>query len=90
MSGVKKSRRRGYTRLSPKRQVTVPVSIVEQVGLQPGDELRVEADRAGRIVMTRAGGDVRERRLRAIEETAGTLTGAFEPAYLDRLREEWR
>ena len=53
MSGVKKTRRRGYTRLSPKHQVTIPLDAVEQAGSFPGDELRVEIDRAGRIVMSR-------------------------------------
>jgi hypothetical protein len=25
----------------------------------------------------------------AVEDTSGALTGAYEPGYLDRLREEW-
>lgn len=88
MSGVKKTRRRGYTRLSPKHQVTIPADAVEQVGLVPGDELRVEVDRAGRIVLT-ATARAAERR-RAIAETAGALTGVYQPGGLDRLRDEWR
>lgn len=88
MERVKKSRRRGFTRLSSKRQVTIPLQALEQTGLGPGDELKVEVDRAGRIVLTRAI-DVSDR-LRAIEETAGSLTGVYEPGYLDRLRDEWR
>ena len=88
MSGVKKTRRRGYTRLSPKNQVTIPADTVEQVGLVPGDELRVESDRAGRIVMSRPQ-DV-DRRLRALAELEGRFTGVWEPGDLDRLRDEWR
>lgn len=88
MERVKPKRRRGFTRLSGKRQITIPLQVVEQTGLEPGDELQVEIDQAGRIVVTRA--IDREARLRAIEETAGSLTGVYEPGYLDRLRDEWR
>jgi bifunctional DNA-binding transcriptional regulator/antitoxin component of YhaV-PrlF toxin-antitoxin module len=85
MERVKKTRRRGFTRLSSKRQVTIPLHALRETGLGPGDELRVEVDRAGRIVLSRAGD-----RRRAIEETAGSLTGIYEPGYLERLRDEWR
>lgn len=88
MERVKKPRRRGFTRLSSKRQVTIPLQALEQTGLGPGDELKVEVDPAGRIILTRA--HDRAARLRAIEETAGSLTGVYEPGYLDRLRDEWR
>ena len=88
MSGVKKTRRRGYTRLSPKHQVTIPADTVEQVGLEPGDELRVEVDRAGRIVMSRPQ-DV-DRRLRALAGLDDRFTGVWEPGALERLRDEWR
>jgi len=89
MERIKKpKRRRGFTRLSSKRQITIPLHVLEQTGLGPGDELKVEADDAGRVVLTRA--DRVTNRLRAIEETAGMFTGLYEPGYLDRLRDEWR
>ena len=85
---VKQTGRRGVTRLSSKRQVTIPLCALEQTGLGPGDELKVEVDRAGRIVLTHAaaGSD----RSRAIEETAGSLAGVYKPGSLDRIRDEWR
>lgn len=88
MKRVKQARRRGFTRLSSKRQVTVPLHVLEQAGLGPGDELKVELDRAGRIVLTPAPA-VPDRR-RAIEETAGSLADVYEPGGLERLRDEWR
>jgi len=88
MDRVKKPRRRGFTRLSSKRQVTIPLHVLKETGLGPGDELKVEADKAGRVVLTRAE-LVRDRR-RAIEETAGSMPGVWEPGSLDRLRDEWR
>ena len=88
MKPVKPKRRRGFTRVSTKRQVTIPLHVLEETGLNPGDELKVEVDPAGRIVMARAVDTAA--RLRAIEETAGMFTGVYEPGYLDRLRDEWR
>ena len=85
---VKPTRRRGFTRLSGKRQVTLPVRVVEALGLAPGDELRVETE-GNRIVLSREEG-LAERRLRAIDAVAGSMPGVYEPGYLARLRDEWR
>ena len=85
MERVKRTRRRGFTRVSSKRQVTIPLQALQETGLGPGDELKVEVDGAGRIVLTRAFD-----RRRAIEETAGSMPGVWEPGDLDRLRDEWR
>jgi AbrB family looped-hinge helix DNA binding protein len=81
-------RRRGFTRISGKRQVTLPLQALEQTGLGPGDELKVEVDPAGRIVLMPAAG-VADRR-RAIERTSGALSGVYVEGSLDRLRNEWR
>jgi AbrB family looped-hinge helix DNA binding protein len=85
---VKLTRRRGFTRLSTKRQVTIPLQALEQTGLGPGDELKVEVDPAGRIVLTPAG-VVADRR-QAIERTSGSLARVYQPGSLERLRGEWR
>lgn len=85
---TKLKRRRGYTRLSGKRQVTLPLAAVEAMGLEPGAELRVEAV-GGQIILTPQEG-LAERRERAIRLAAGALTGLYEPGYLDQLRDEWR
>ncbi|HSP08184.1 MAG TPA: AbrB/MazE/SpoVT family DNA-binding domain-containing protein [Candidatus Dormibacteraeota bacterium] len=88
MKQVKLQRRRGFTRLSGKRQVTLPLHVVNQLGLEPGDELKVDTE-DGRVVLTRQEG-VAVRRLKAIHEMAGTLSGIWKPGDLDRLRDEWR
>jgi bifunctional DNA-binding transcriptional regulator/antitoxin component of YhaV-PrlF toxin-antitoxin module len=79
---VKHNRRRGHTRLSVKNQATIPVAALRRAGLKPGDQLRVEAAGAGRIVLTR------------VEETlagyAGRLTGVYPRGSLQKLRREWR
>ena len=77
---VKKQRRRGTTRISAKNQVTLPVAALRKAGLKAGDELAVEADGAGRLILVRAN-DV-------IAKYAGTFT--YPEGYLERLRDEWR
>jgi AbrB family looped-hinge helix DNA binding protein len=83
-----KLRRKGFTRLSTKRQVTLPIRVVKELNLRPGDELRVEAE-GDRVVLSRAAIGA-ARRLHAIHEVAGTVTGIWKRGDLERLRNEWR
>lgn len=84
-------RRRGFTRLSAKRQITLPLAVVEQTGIQVGEELAVDVDDEGRVVVSRSAGEtVGERRRRAIERAAGALPGVWPEGALDALRDEWR
>ena len=80
-------RRRGYTRISGKNQVTIPVAVLEEADLRPGDELKVETE-DGKIVLEPAL-SLAERRRAAIDRLAGSLTGMYPPGYLDALRDEW-
>ncbi len=82
MVEVKRTARRGRTRISSKHQATIPVDALRRAGLAPGDELIVEAAGAGRIVLVRADD--------LIERHAGKGAGDYGPGYLDRLRDEWR
>jgi hypothetical protein len=43
----------------------------------------------GREVLDRDRADATERRRDAIRRTSGALTGAYEPGYLERLRDDW-
>jgi len=67
--------------LSPKHQTTIPNDVVAAAGPAVSDELRVEADGPGRVVLVRVDDP--------IIEFAGALTGVYGPGYLERLREEW-
>lgn len=77
-----KKRRKGVTRLSSKNQATIPVAVLEEAGVRPGDPLRVEAAGPGEIRLV----SVRGR----IERFAGTLPGTYPKGYLSKIRREWR
>jgi bifunctional DNA-binding transcriptional regulator/antitoxin component of YhaV-PrlF toxin-antitoxin module len=76
-----KQRRRGYTRVSAKHQVTLPVEALRGAGLRTGDALRAEVIGPGEVLLIRDADPV--------IQFAGALTGVFEPGDLDALRDEW-
>jgi AbrB family looped-hinge helix DNA binding protein len=71
------------TRVSSKHQVTIPAGAFRTAGFAPGDTLKVEAEGAGRVVLTRI--DELVDRYSGCLETGGDLRGRVEG-----LREEWR
>jgi bifunctional DNA-binding transcriptional regulator/antitoxin component of YhaV-PrlF toxin-antitoxin module len=79
---VKRTRRAGFTRLSRKNQATIPVAVLAEAGIRPGDELRVEAEGPGRVVLIRAEDP--------LEALLGSLDSHVYPeGYLEELRAEW-
>ena len=68
--------------------MTLPLTVVDKLGLVPGDELRVDTDHD--CIVLRRSDSLAERRLRALEQVAGSLADVYETGYLDRLRDEWR
>ena len=75
-----RARRRGFTRLSAKNQVTIPVSALTEAGIAPGEEFRVVVAGPGRITL--------ERVEHPVDRFAGALTGVFPPGFLEQLRSE--
>jgi AbrB family looped-hinge helix DNA binding protein len=75
--------RRNQTKVSSKHQVTIPVAAFRSAGLEPGDTLKVEADGAGRIVLTRLD--------ELLDRYSGCLdTGGNLRAQVEGLGGEWR
>jgi len=74
---------KGQTKVSAKHQVTIPVSALRDAGVRTGDVLKVEADGAGRLVLTR------------VDELLGRYSGQLATGgglgkAVEGLREEWR
>ncbi len=79
----KGSKRPSQTKVSSKHQVTIPAAAFHSAGLQPGDTLKVEADGAGRVVLTRVG--------ELLDRYSGCLdSGGGLRAQVEGLRDEWR
>ena len=78
---VKLNRRRGYTTVSSKNQVTIPQDALLKAGLRVGDRLRAEARGPGELVLVREDDPT--------DRFAGALTGVYTADYLDELRREW-
>jgi bifunctional DNA-binding transcriptional regulator/antitoxin component of YhaV-PrlF toxin-antitoxin module len=76
-----KQRRRGWTRVSTKHQVTLPVEALERAGIRTGDRLRAEVRGPGQVLLVRDEDPV--------EAFAGALTGVYAPGEIDELRDEW-
>ena len=81
MSARVKQRRRGYTRVSAKHQVTLPVDTLRRAGIQTGDTLRAEVHSAGAVLLVR---DVDP-----MKRFAGALTGTYQAGEVEQLRDEW-
>jgi bifunctional DNA-binding transcriptional regulator/antitoxin component of YhaV-PrlF toxin-antitoxin module len=75
---VKRRRRRGYTRVSPKHQITIPAEALREGGVRVGDQLKVDV-RGRSIVLTPV--------TDPLEEFAGSLS--YPAGYLEELRREW-
>ena len=72
----------GRSRISSKHQVTIPVSAFRRAGFAAGDLVRVEADGAGRVVLTKVDD--------LVDQYSGSLTTGGElRRRVETLRDEW-
>jgi AbrB family looped-hinge helix DNA binding protein len=68
-------------RVSSKNQITLPVDVMREAGLAPGDEVSVRRVGEGEILVAARGSRVRRH--------AGIAAGVSRPRELDELRDEW-
>ena len=77
-----KNDRVGRSRISSKHQVTIPVAAFRGAGFAAGDFVRVEAEGAGRVVLTKVDD--------LVDRYSGSLaTGGQLRRSVDALRDEW-
>jgi AbrB family looped-hinge helix DNA binding protein len=69
------------SRVSSKNQITLPVDVMREAGLAPGDEVSVRRVGEGEILVAARGSRVRRH--------AGIAAGVYRPGELDELRDEW-
>ena len=81
MTGRVKNRRRGYTRVSAKHQVTLPIDALEAAGIRTGDILHAEVRGPGEVLLVR--------HVDPVTQYAGALTGVYGAGELEELRREW-
>ena len=78
---TRQARRKGFTRMSRKNQVTLPVDVVMRSGLKPGDSIVVELKTTGEIIL--------RPEVDPLDKFIGIFDGMYPPASLDELRDEW-
>jgi bifunctional DNA-binding transcriptional regulator/antitoxin component of YhaV-PrlF toxin-antitoxin module len=79
---VQKKRTAGRSRISSKHQVTIPAGAFRGAGLAAGAVVRIEAEGAGRVVLTKVDD--------LIDRYSGSLaTGGELRRNVQALRDEW-
>ncbi len=84
----KVTRRRGYTRISGKHQVTLPADAIRRAGAKPGDEYHVTVDDQGRFILE-ATQSRAERRRAALRDLKPIFNDGKSLAELEEMRDEW-
>jgi AbrB family looped-hinge helix DNA binding protein len=69
------------SRVSSKNQITLPVEVMREAGLAPGDEVTVRRVGDGEVLVAARGSRVRRH--------AGIAAGIYRARELDKLRDEW-
>jgi bifunctional DNA-binding transcriptional regulator/antitoxin component of YhaV-PrlF toxin-antitoxin module len=78
---VKRTRRRGTTRVSSKHQITLPIGALDEAHVRVGDRLRVVVEGDGQLRL------IRERS--RFDRWIGAAPGLAAQTDLETLRDEW-
>jgi len=86
-STAPKSRRGRATtsRISSKNQITIPVEVLREMSLKPGDRVQFHLDKSNRLVVT----PIDSEWLKTLDEVLGSMSGMWDGFDLRKEREEW-
>ena len=83
-----KSLRRGRattSRISSKNQITIPVEVLREMSLTPGDQVEFHISKENRLVIT----PVDSEWLKTLDEILGSMSEIYEDFDLEKERQEW-
>ncbi len=73
------------SRISSKNQITIPVEVLREMSLQPGDRVEFHLDKNNRLVVTPTDSEW----LKTLDEVLGSMSGMWDGFDLRKEREEW-
>jgi AbrB family looped-hinge helix DNA binding protein len=73
------------SRISSKNQITIPVEVLREMSLKPGDQVEFHINKDNRLVVT----PVDSEWLKTLDEVLGSMTEVYEGFDLIKEREEW-
>jgi AbrB family looped-hinge helix DNA binding protein len=73
------------SRISSKNQITIPVEVLREVNLKPGDRVQFHLDKSNRLVVT----PIDSEWLKTLDEVLGSMSGMWDGFNLRKEREEW-
>ena len=73
------------SRISSKNQITIPVEVLREMSLKPGDQVEFHINKENRLVVT----PVDSEWLKTLDEVLGSMTEIYEGFDLIKEREEW-
>jgi len=73
------------SRISSKNQITIPVEVLREMSLSPGDRVEFHINKDNRLVIT----PIDSEWLKTLDEVLGSMTEIYEGFDLQREREKW-
>ena len=73
------------SRISSKNQITIPVEVLREMSLKPGDRVEFHINKDNRLVIT----PIDSEWLKTLDEILGSMTDVYEGFDLQKEREEW-
>ena len=73
------------SRISSKNQITIPVEVLREMSLKPGERGEFHINKDNRLVIT----PIDSEWLKTLDEILGSMTDVYEGFDLQKEREEW-